>query len=125
MATTHIDAFAIDGVKVVLNDDTYTEKRGFAEYTKETEAGTTRRDVIRIGYLAELSVKIKTTGTVKATLEDAAAQDSVELTIWSDGDNSSTTWTCFVSSFTADLIRDTSTATYWDVSVTFKDLEAS
>lgn len=122
---THIDAFAIDGVKVVLNDDNYSEKRGFAEYTKQTEAGTTRRDVIRIGYLAELSVKIKTTGTVKATLEDAAAQDSVELTIWSDGDSNTTTWDCFISSFTADLVRDTDTATYWDISVTFKDLEAS
>ena len=123
--TTHIDAFAIDGVKVVLNDDNYSEKRGFAEYTKQTEAGTTRRDVIRIGYLAELSIKIKTTGTVKATLESAAAQDSVELTIWSDGDSTTTTWDCFISSFTADLVRDTDTATYWDVSVTFTDLEAS
>ena len=123
--TTHIDAFAIDGVKVVLNDDNYSEKRGFAEYTKQTEAGTTRRDVIRIGYLAELSIKIKTTGTVKATLESAAAQDSVELTIWSDGDSTTTTWDCFISSFTADLVRDTDTATYWNISVTFKDLEAS
>ena len=122
---THIDAFAIDGVKVVLNDDAYTEKRGFVDYAKQTEAGTTRRDVIRIGYLAELSVKIRTTGTVKATLEAASQQDSVELTIWSDGGNASTTWTCYIDSFDANLIRDTDTATFWDVSVTFKDLEAS
>lgn len=121
----HIDAFSIDGVKVVLNDNNYSEKRGFVDYKRQTEAGTTRRDVIRIGYLAELSIKIRTTGTVKATIEDAAAQDSVELTLWSDGDNASTTWDCFIDSFSADLVRDTNTATYWDVAVTFKDLEAS
>ena len=122
---THIDAFAIDGVKVVLNDDTYNEKRGFVDYAKQTEAGTTRRDVIRIGYLAELSIKIRTDGTVKATLEGASQQDSVELTIWSDEDNATTTWTCYIDEFDANLVRDTDTATFWDVSVTFKDLEAS
>ena len=122
---THIDAFAINGTKIALSDTAYTEKRGFAEYTKQTEAGTTRRDTVRIGYLAELSVKFETVGAVKAALDTAAVQNSLTLTLWSDSSNAPTPWTCYISDYSADLVRDTESATYWDVSVTFKDLEAS
>lgn len=121
----HINAFAIDGVKVSLNDDQYTEKKGFVEYTRQTEAGTTRRDVVRIGYLAELSIKIKTTGAVKTTFDTAAEASAIELTIWDDSANASTTWDCYLADYTATLERDTSTATYWTITATFKDLEAS
>lgn len=119
----HIDAFAIDGVKVALNDDNYSEKKGFVEYSKQTEAGTTRRDVIRIGYLAELSIKITTTGTIKSVFDTAAEQNALELTIWDDSANASKTWDCYLADYTADLVRDTSTATYWNITATFKDLE--
>ena len=121
----HIDAFSIGNTKIDLNDDQYTEKKGFVEYTNQTEAGTTRRDVVRIGYLAELSIKITTTGTVKTTFDTAAESPSLELTIWDDGANNSKKWDCFLAEYTADLVRDTSTATYWTITATFKDLEES
>lgn len=121
----HIDAFAVNGVKIELTDDKYTEKTGFVDYAKQTEAGTTRRDVIRIGYLEELTVNIRTVSSVKATLEAAAAQGRLTLRLWRDGNSSARYWYCFISSFSADLIRDTAAEVYWDVSVTFKDLEAS
>ena len=121
----HIDAFSIGNTRVDLNDDQYTEKKGFAEYTNQTEAGTTRRDVIRIGYLAELSIKITTTGTVKTTFDTASEAASLELTIWDDGANAAKTWDCYLADYTADLVRDTSTTTYWNITATFKDLEES
>ena len=123
--STHIDAFAINGTKIALTDDSYNEKRGFAEYTGQTEAGTTRRDVVRIGYLAELAVKIAVTGSIKATFDTAAAQDSLTLRIWQDNGSKAKNWECYIDSYTADLVRDTENGTYWDISITFKDLGES
>ena len=122
---THIDAFAINGTKIALSDDNYTEKRGFAAYTNQTEAGTTRRDVIRIGYLAELTVKIRTVGTVKATFDQSAALDSITLKLWQDNGSKAKNWDCYIADYTADLVRDTDSATYWDISATFRDLGES
>lgn len=121
----HIDAFAINGTTIQLSDTSYTEKYSSVEYTQLTEAGTRHRDAIRVGYLEELSVTLTTTGTVKTTFDYAAASDSVTLTIWSDGYNTNITWTCYVSSYSADLVRDTTNNTYWEIKITFTDLEAS
>lgn len=119
---THIDAFAINGTTIQLSDTTYTEKYSSVEYTQMTEAGTRRRDTVRAGYLEKLSVTLTTTGTVKTAFDTAAASDSVALTIWSDSANSSKTWICYVSDYSANLVRDTSTDTYWEISITFTDL---
>lgn len=120
---THIDAFSIGETTVTLNDDEYTEKYGFAEYTQLTEAGTTRRDTVRIGFLSELKITITTDETTRAVFDSAAKQDSLTLSLWSEG--ASTTWSCYISSYECNLVRDTSTTVYWQISCTFNDLEAS
>ena len=121
----HIDAFAINGVLFRLTDDQYTEERGFYDYTKQTEAGTTRRDVVRLGYLKSLSIRITGDDTKKQTLETAAKEASLTVTIYSDNLGHSTTWNCYMSDLTADLIRDTPTEILWSLSFTLNDLEAS
>lgn len=121
--STHIDAFSINNTKIDLTDDNYNEAYGFADYTQQTEAGTTQRDVIRAGYLAQLSVDITVPGTVKALFDGYSKEPSLTLTLWSDESSSSRSWTCYISSYTAKLKRDTDTATYWDLSITFDDLE--
>lgn len=118
----HIEAFAIDGVKIALDDDNYTETYGFVDHNRQTEAGTTRRDVVRIGYLAELSIKINTTGAVKKKFDEAADDDSLTLTLWNTKTDSTRTWTCYIDDYKAQAIRDTATETYWSISCTFKDL---
>lgn len=119
----HIDAFSINGVVFGLTDDQYTEERGFYEYTKQTEAGTTRRDAVRIGYLKSLSIRITGDETKKQTLESAA--DDASLTVKIHNGSTSVDWTCYMSSLSADLIRDTPTETLWSLSFTLNDLEAS
>lgn len=118
----HIDAFSIDYVKIELSDTQYSEKYSSVEYTQTTEAGTRRRDTVRTGFLDELSVTLTTTGTVKKKFDDAAKADSITLGMWSTFYNTSIGWDCYVSDYSANLVRDTSTDTYWEISVTFKDL---
>ena len=121
--STHIDAFKIGETKVVLSDDEYSETYGSVEYTQVTEAGTTRRDTVRVGFLSSLSITIKTDDTTRATFDSAVKQDSLTLTIWSEG--ASTTWACYISSYKCQLIRDTDSTVYWQIQATFSDLEAS
>lgn len=118
----HIDAFSIDNTTIQLSDTSYTEKYSSIEYTQTTEAGTRRRDVVRAGFLDELSVSLTTTGTIKKKFDDAAKADSVTVGLWSTFYNTSIGWYCYVSDYSANLVRDTSTDTYWEISVTFKDL---
>lgn len=121
----HIDSFKIGSTLIDLNDEEYTEKYSSAEYTQLTEAGTTHRDTVRVGFLSELNIKITTTGTVKALFDSAVQQDSLTLTIYSDLNSQAVTWTCFISDYSASLVRDTTDNTYWSLQVTFSDLEAS
>lgn len=121
----HIDSFAIGSTVVSLNDDEYTEKFSSVEFTKQTEAGTTHRDTVRVGFLSELGIKITTTGTVKAVFDSAVKEDSLTLTLYSTAEAKAVTWTCFISSYSASLVRDTKDTTYWTIQATFSDLEAS
>lgn len=120
----HIDAFSIDYTYIQLSDTSYTEKYSSVEYTQTTEAGTRRRDTVRTGFLDELSVTLTTTGTIKKKFDDAAKADSVRVELWSTYYNTSIGWYCYVSDYSANLVRDTATETYWEISVTFKDLIA-
>ena len=120
----HIDAFSIDNTYIQLSDTSYTEKYSSVEYTQTTEAGTRRRDTVRTGFLDELSVTLTTTGTIKKKFDDAAKADSVLVGLWSTYYNTSIGWYCYVSDYSASLVRDTATETYWEISVTFKDLIA-
>lgn len=118
----HIDAFSIDNVKIELSDTQYSEKYSSVEYTQLTEAGTRRRDTVRAGFLNQLSVTLTTTGTVKKTFDVAAASDSVRVGLWNTFYNTSIGWDCYVSDYSANLVRDTSTDTYWEINITFTDL---
>ena len=120
----HIDAFKISGTTVQLNDEEYSEKYSSVEYTQQTEAGTTHRDTVRVGFLSELNIKITTTGTVKALFDEAVKEDFITLTIYSTDEGASVTWRCYVSDYQASLVRDTTSATYWNIQATFSDLEA-
>ena len=121
----HIDAFAINGTTIQLSDTSYTEKYSSVEYTQLTEAGTRHRDTVRAGFLDELSVALTTTGTIKKKFDDAAKADSITLGMWSTYYNTSIGWYCYVSDYSANLVRDTPTETYWEIKITFTDLEAS
>lgn len=121
----HIDAFKIGNTNIRLSDDSYAVKYSSVEYTQTTEAGTVRRDTVRVGFLSQLSISIKTDNTVKAVFDSAVKEDSLTLTIWDDFENSSTTWTCFISDYSASLIRDTSNSVFWELNCTFSDLEAN
>ena len=119
----HIEKFKIGQTTVTLNDDEYTEKYGNVEYTQVTEAGTTRRDTVRIGFLSELNIAITTDETTRAVFDLAAKQDSLTLTLWSEG--AETTWACFMTNYQCQLVRDTDSTVYWRITCTFRDLEAS
>lgn len=121
----HIDSFKIGSTNIRLSDDSYGVKYSSVEYTQTTEAGTVRRDTVRVGFLSQLSISIKTDNTVKAVFDSAVKEDSLTLTIWDDLENSSTTWTCFISDYSASLIRDTSNSVFWELNCTFSDLEAN
>ena len=119
----HISAFAIGGVNVQLTDDSYSETYSSVEYTAQTEAGTTRRDTVRTGFLSELSISITADDTTKAKFDDAVAEDSLVLTLYDSTSGTSKTWDCYISSYSASLIRDTDDNVFWSVSATFNDLE--
>ena len=118
----HIE-LKIGNTAVVLNDDQYNETYSSAEYTQATEAGTTRRDTIRVGFLSALDITIRTDDTVKAVFDSAVKEDSLSLTIWKEGAES--TWACYMTDYKTKLIRDTATTVFWELSCTFRDLEAS
>ena len=115
--------FKIGNTAVTLNDDEYTETYSSAEYTQMTEAGTTRRDTVRVGFLSELSIKIRTDETTKGVFDLAVKEDSLSLTIWKEG--AERTWDCYMADYQTKLIRDTTTTVYWELSCTFRDLEES
>jgi len=119
----HIDSFKIGNTAVVLNDDEYSETYSSYEYTNTTEAGTTRRDAVRVGFMSELSISIRTDSTTKSVFDQAVKEDSLTLTLYKEG--ATTTWTCFMTDYKTKLIRDTSTTVYWELSCVFKDLEES
>ena len=119
----HIDAFKIGNTAVALNDDEYRETYSSYEYTQMTEAGTTRRDTVRVGFLSELQITIRTDATTKAVFDSAVKEDSLTLTLYKEG--STTTWECFMTNYKTKLIRDTSTTVYWEISCSFMDLEES
>ncbi len=121
--STHIDAFKIGETKVTLTDDSYSETYSSVEYTQTTEAGTTRRDTVRVGFLSELSISLRTDDTVKGVFDDAVKEDSLTLTIWKEG--ATATWVCYMTDYKTNLIRDTTTTVFWELSCTFRDLEAS
>jgi len=121
----HIDAFKINGTTVTLNDEEYSEKYTSVEYSQQTEAGTTHRDTVRVGFLSALNIKITTVGAVKAIFDSAVKQDSLTLTIYSDSEAAPISWVCFISDYSASLVRDTLGETYWNIQATFSDLEAA
>ena len=118
----HIE-LKIGNTAVTLNDDQYSETYSSVEYTSSTEAGTTRRDTVRVGFLSELSISLRTDDTVKAVFDSAVKEDSLSLTIWKEG--AETTWACYMTDYKTKLIRDTATTVFWELSCTFRDLEAS
>ena len=118
----HIE-LKIGNTAVTLNDDQYSETYSSVEYTSSTEAGTTRRDTVRVGFLSELSISLRTDETTKGVFDDAVKEDSLTLTIWKEG--ATATWDCYMANYSAKVIRDTATTTFWDISCSFFDLEAS
>lgn len=119
----HIDAFKIGNTAVILSDDDYNEVYSSYEYTQMTEAGTTRRDTVRVGFLSELQITIRTDATTKAIFDSAVKEDSLTLTLYKEG--STTTWVCYMTDYKTKLIRDTATTVFWEISCTFRDLEES
>ena len=117
----HIDAFKIGNTAVVLSDDEYNETYSSYEYTQMTEAGTTRRDTVRVGFLSALEIKIRTDATTKAVFDNAVKEDSLTLTLYKEG--ATTTWSCYMTDYKTKLIRDTATTVYWEISCVFRDLE--
>lgn len=117
----HIDAFKIGNTAVALNDDNYNEVYSSYEFTQMTEAGTTRRDTVRVGFLSELQITIRTDATTKAVFDAAVKEDSLKLTLYKEG--STTTWNCYMTDYKTKLIRDTSTTVFWELSCVFRDLE--
>jgi hypothetical protein len=118
----HIELY-IGETEVTLNDDEYNETYSSYEYTQMTEAGTTRRDTVRVGFLSALDITIRTDDTVKGVFDDAVKEDSLSLTIWKEG--AETTWDCYMTDYKTKLIRDTATTVFWELSCTFRDLEES
>ena len=119
----HIDEFMIGSTKVVLSDDNYSETYSSVEYTGTTEAGTTRRDTVRVGFLSALDITIRTDASTKAVFDLAVKEDSLTLTLWKEG--AKTTWKCFITDYKTKLIRDTTNTIFWEISCRFNDLEES
>ena len=117
----HIDAFKIGNTAVTLSDDEYNETYSSYEYTQLTEAGTTRRDAVSVGFLSALEIKIRTDDSTKAVFDTAVKQDSLTLTLYKEG--AEDTWSCFMTDYKTSLIRDTSTTCFWEISCVFRDLE--
>lgn len=117
----HIDAFKIGNTAVTLSDDDYFEVYSSYEYTQMTEAGTTRRDTVRVGFLSELQITIRTDDSTKAVFDTAVKQDSLTLTLYKEG--AEDTWVCYMANYKNKLIRDTSTTCFWELSCSFFDLE--
>lgn len=116
----HIE-LKIGNTAVTLNDDEYRETYSSYEYTQMTEAGTTRRDTVRVGFLSELQITIRTDATTKAIFDSAVKEDSLSLKIWKEG--AEATWDCYMTDYKTKLIRDTSTTVFWELSCVFRDLE--
>lgn len=117
----HIDAFKIGNTAVTLSDDDYNEVYSSYEYTQLTEAGTTRRDTVRVGFLSELQITIRTDDSTKAVFDAAVKEDSLTLTLYKEG--AEDTWDCYMANYKTKLIRDTSTTCFWELSCSFFDLE--
>lgn len=117
----HIDAFKIGNTAVTLSDDDYNEVYSSYEYTQLTEAGTTRRDTVRVGFLSELQITIRTDDSTKAVFDAAVKEDSLTLTLYKEGEED--TWDCYMANYKTKLIRDTSTTCFWELSCSFFDLE--
>src|SRR5574344_2213481 len=111
----HIDCFNIDGTTVQLTDDSYTETYASVEYTQTTEAGTTRRDTSRVGFLSALDIKITADENIKRIFDSAVKSNSISLTLYDAASGAAKTWSCYISSYSAELLRDLSSGTLWNV----------
>jgi len=123
----HIDTFKLNGNTIPLTDGSYVEHRQAIDDVATTEGGTFRRDVLRASFLNSMELTFTTIGSVKRAFDATyAPAASLTATIWADTTGTGTTsWTCFISKYTATLVRDTKNGeTYWSISITLNDLTA-
>lgn len=112
----------IDNVTLNLTDDKYTEDFANVDSLNKSEAGTNLRAVTRTG-IPSMSISYTCDETELAFLEQKAKASSITVKKWSEENDATVTWNCFISGFKKDLIVETDDNRFYKVSFKLNDLE--
>lgn len=98
----------IDGTEIALNKGAYKEYPRVVETRNKTEAGTTHRDITRVG-IGHLDISMTADETEKAFFDSCANASALSVRYWSETANALVHKDMFLDpeSYSADLITET------------------
>ena len=105
-----------NGSEVTINKGSYTMNFINFQSLKETEGGTKRRYIKRLG-VPEISVSMPANDSEYATFYTAyVGGTSMTVKYFNPGTGALATFTGFIQDLTAELIEDESTSPEWNIS---------
>lgn len=112
----------INSTEINLNAGSYKEYPRVIETRNETEAGTTRRNIVRTG-IGHLDVSMNADESEKAFFDGCVNASTLSVQYWSEAGGAMVTKDMFMDpdSYSADLIVETGSHRYYNVSFTLEE----
>lgn len=114
----------INDTELAITKDSYKESLGSVEDTHTTEAGTTIREITRVGIYG-LDISMTGTEEEKIFLDAAVQLDYLTVKVWDETAGGQAEHRMYIdpSSYSSSLIVEDAHHRYYDLSFKLEDLE--
>lgn len=112
----------INGLRLEITKDSYSEVLGSVENTYLSEAGTKIREITRTG-IYSLSVSYQGTEAEKVILDTAVQQDFLDVTVWDETLQETVVHRMYMepSSYKTSLLSEDDEHRYYSLSFTLEE----